>query len=164
RRLLAAASVVREVDRQDRRVAEPSGRDLRDVVDPDLHRAEVRPVARVLPVRPEGDVLLAARLAEVPGVAGRALDAEARDEPFRKRLVEAAARDLLVADVRVRLLERGERLLEADADRLEAGRGRLQQRRVEAALRQQRMERGEAETVRFDQALRRRLRRPGLLA
>src|SRR6476469_8676611 len=90
-RLLARAAVVRQIDREDRGVAQSLRRDLCDVVDVDRRGAEVRPLALVVPVRPECDVLTTAGMAEVAGVAGRALDAEGRDEPLGECLLEAEA-------------------------------------------------------------------------
>jgi hypothetical protein len=61
-----------------------------------LDRPEVLEPAVVVPVGPERDVLDAALGARAPGVAGRQLDAERRDEPIGVQLVlEAEAAELL---------------------------------------------------------------------
>ena len=57
-------------------------------------------------------------MAEVTGVPGRPLDPEDRDEALRQDFVEAETLELLVADVGLRLLECGERLVDVQPDLL----------------------------------------------
>src|SRR6266536_2282851 len=100
---------------EDRGIAAPAGRDSRDVVGVDDHRSEVGPLALVVPVGPERDMLEATLVAQVARIARRPLNPERGDEALAV-VVKPEAFELLEAHVGLGVVEGLDDRLQIEAE------------------------------------------------
>src|SRR5579864_4688688 len=103
------------IHRQHGVVAKIFARGSLDVVYADRYRSQVGVLTRIVPVRPEGDILQTSRRAQAARVAHLLLDAEGGHQAFESRTAfEAQAIKLFIGDICFDLIERGDHLRPVD--------------------------------------------------